>query len=151
MPASFYITPAAGAAPYASANNRHGWPGTWLRLRDRAHLDRPVPGGRDAGRHVDRLVQVLALHDEEAGDLLPGLGERAVGDHDVAAVPAPDGGGGLHRVQLLAGEEHAALPHLVLERGARRHPAGSFLVADHGALVGAHQQGITHDASFRRY
>jgi hypothetical protein len=35
-------------------------------------------------------------------DLLPGLGEWTVGDHDVAVVPAPDGGGRLGATQPLA-------------------------------------------------
>src|SRR5215469_3152225 len=60
-----------------------------LDLPDRPHLDGAVPGSRDFRRHRDRLVQILAVDDEEAGDLFPGRGERAVSDDHIPAVPAP--------------------------------------------------------------
>jgi hypothetical protein len=69
----------------------------------------------------------------------------AVGDHDVAAAPAPDGGGRLGAMQPLAGMQHSALAHLVPEPGERRLPACPLLAADRGALISADQQGATHD------
>src|SRR5215471_17248895 len=104
-----------------------GRPGRWAghdspRLPDRPHLDRAVPRGGNSRRHLDRVVQVLAVDDEEAGDLLPGLAERAAADHDLAAVPAPHRGRRFRRAQLLAAHQRAVGPYLVLERGEPRDP-----------------------------
>ena len=54
----------------------------------RPYLDGAVRGDRVLGRHLDRLVQVAGLDDVEAGDLLLGLGERAVGDQHLAVADA---------------------------------------------------------------
>ena len=59
---------------------------------DRPHFDRCRAGARDLRRHLDGLVEVLAVDDVVAADLLLGLGERAVGGEHVA-VPHADGGG----------------------------------------------------------
>jgi len=48
-------------------------------LLDRAHLDDPDARGREPRGQRTRLVDVLGLDEEEAAELLLGLGEGAVG------------------------------------------------------------------------
>ena len=59
-------------------------------LRPRTVAPRSIPyaGDRVLGGHLDRLVEVGALEDVVAGDVLLGLGERAVGEHDLAVADA---------------------------------------------------------------
>jgi hypothetical protein len=60
----------------------------WLLLPNWPHLDYAIPGGRDLRRHLGRLGLALAVDGEEAGELFPGLGGRAVGGDHFLAVPA---------------------------------------------------------------
>src|SRR5262249_1640684 len=50
-------------------------------------------GGRDFGGPLDRLVDVAAVEDVVARELLPGLRERAVGQHGLAPFEADRLGG----------------------------------------------------------
>ena len=65
-------------------------------------------------RDLDRLVEVLAVDQVEAADLLLGLRERAVGGEDLA-VADPHGGGVGGGPQPLAALEHAPPAHLLAE------------------------------------
>ena len=53
-------------------------------LPDRPHFDRPEPRAGDLRRDLDRLVEILAVDDVVAADLLLGLGERTVGGEHLA-------------------------------------------------------------------
>src|SRR5919198_1327189 len=86
---------------------RRRWPP--LRLPQRSQLDRPGPGGRVLGGHLDRLVEILALQQVEPSDLLPGLGERPIG-HQQLTVAYPDGRGVADRPQ--PGTEPPHPPHV---------------------------------------
>src|SRR5262249_58810989 len=59
----------------------------------RPDLDRAVVGGRDLSGPLDGLAAVRALDDQDASDLLLGLGKRPVGDHDPAVADADRRGG----------------------------------------------------------
>src|SRR5260370_23260070 len=64
---------------------------------DRAKLDLPaIPGRRDLSGPLDRVVQVGRLDQEVAAEHLLGLGVRAIGDDDVAALAVGDGNGRRH-------------------------------------------------------
>src|SRR5215212_1907772 len=108
-----------------------------LLLPERPHLDAPEPRARGPGCHLDRLVEVLALDYVVAGDLLLGLGERAVGEQHLLLAHPHRGGvfGGAQAcpapmypptVPLLA---PAPEPRVVIDAGRVRQ-AGTF-VADH--------------------
>ena len=62
---------------------------------ERAHLDGAAAGGAALGRPLQGGVEVGGLDHPEAADLLLGLGERPVGDEDVAALGGVDDGGGV--------------------------------------------------------
>src|SRR5215204_5883535 len=81
-------------------------------LDDRANLDASALRPGDLGGPLDRLVQVLAVEDVEARELLLGLRERAVGDQALAVGHAHGRRGG-DRLEPLAGAEHARRPHLL--------------------------------------
>src|SRR6266536_3378557 len=97
-------------------------------LRGERLLVEVVPGAIrsvvDDSRHL-ALRRAGGHVGERDADLLLGLGERAVGDH-----------------------QHAAGAHLFGERGERREPHRSLLGADHGGLIVADQQCVSHGASF---
>ena len=76
-----------------------------------AHLDRAHPGAGVPGGPPHRLVQAGALEHVEAGDLLLGLGERAVADQQFAAAYA-HGRGLARRPQRAARHLGAAALHL---------------------------------------
>ena len=72
-------------------------------FQDGTDLDRPVAGPGDLGRQLQRLVQVVALQQVPAAQLLRTLDRRAVADLGVA-VADPDTGGirdPLQRLPLL--------------------------------------------------
>src|SRR4051794_25837374 len=85
----------------ATSGRRHRGAGGWsgesgssceiaevtLTIGDRANLDRAARHGQPLSP-ADGLIQVLALEDHVAGDLLLGLGKRTVGDHDLAVLAA---------------------------------------------------------------
>src|SRR5690606_24080754 len=76
---------------------------------DRPHFDAADTRWRDPRREMDRLVEVCGLDHVEAGKLLLGLGEGAVGDRHLAAAHT-HGGRGPDRLQRLRGETVAARP-----------------------------------------
>src|SRR6266540_3308632 len=119
-------------------------------LRGERLLVEVVPGAIrsvvDDSRHL-ALRRAGGHVGERDADLLLGLGERAVGDHQVA-VADPHGGGRGRGSQWLAAQQHAAGAHLFGERGERREPHRSLLGADHGGLIVADQQCVSHGASF---
>src|SRR6266496_1304430 len=96
-------------------------------LRGERLLVEVVPGAIrsvvDDSRHL-ALRRAGGHVGERDADLLLGLGERAVGDHQVA-VADPHGGGRGRGSQWLAAQQHAAGAHLFGERGERREPPRS--------------------------
>src|SRR5918992_1149380 len=127
-------------------------------LDERPDLHRRL--GRDwhAGGEVDRLVQIGALDEEEAADLLFRLGERAVRDDGlaVADLHAP---GGLRLIELEAvdplalglhlPEELVPLRHLGLARGALLVFGHVFPGRDLVGVVGEQEQVLHATASSR--
>ena len=101
------------------------------RLLDRAHLDGPQARRGPPRGDLDRLVQVLRLDQEEAAQLLLGLGEGAVGDGDPAAAH-PHGAGGAHALERLRGDE-AAVPAQLADVGQRLAPEAVPLAPRHAA------------------
>src|SRR5581483_2701343 len=94
------------------------------RLLDRPHFDGTQSRRRPLRCHAQRLVEIGGLDQEEAAELLLGLGERAVGDGS-AAVAHLDRRGGARALQRLGRDQLMALPQRVdvLERlGAQRVP-----------------------------
>src|SRR5713101_4888070 len=59
-----------------------------LELDDRADFDGASYGVGDPGRHRDSFVQVFAIQDVEAGELLLRFGEGAIGNHCFAVANA---------------------------------------------------------------
>jgi hypothetical protein len=84
----------SGSAIAAADRGRSPWGGRLLgrQFQDRTHLDRPVAGARDLGRQLQRLVQVVALHQVPAAELLGGLDRGAVADLCIP-VADPNAGG----------------------------------------------------------
>src|SRR5690606_23557336 len=72
-----------------------------LELAERPDLDTADARARDAGRDVDRLVQVGGFDQPESRELLLGLGERPVHYRPLAPADA-DRRRGMHRLQCLA-------------------------------------------------
>src|SRR5512140_869863 len=85
---------------------------SWLtRLRhfqDRSNLDATPAGAGNAGRDLDRVVQVLRLHQVVATQLLPGLREGTVRRRDLP-IPHPDRGRAARGLQRVATDVVAAL------------------------------------------
>ncbi len=116
---------------------------------DRSHLDGATPGGGDPGRPGDRLVEVRALEEVEAGERLLRLGVRAVGRDDVPALLADAHGGGRRgRVErgATADRRHRGVAELVPVRHLAgllgRGPVdvageGEGCVLRHGSLLGS--------------
>src|SRR5438105_13431981 len=92
-------------------------------FHSRPDLDR---AGAPCLGHLERLVEVLHLHDGEATDDLFGLDERAVGD-DGLAVLETDGGRGLRSLQLLAADDLAGAAVLLEPLLRELHPARHLL------------------------
>src|SRR6266508_160782 len=117
-------------------------------LHDRAHLDRAVERPGDLGGGLDRLVEVLAVDDVEAAELLLGLGEWAIGGERLVA-PDPHRGGGADRLERLAGLHQAAvddvLGEVVIGLGHAR-PFG-LAHARLGLLAPVDQQRVAHAPS----
>src|SRR5262245_35756176 len=118
----------------SSYSRRRAWP----RLRQAAPLDRRTPrlgvvqlldgtnldsadagGGKSRGQRA-RLVHVLGLDEEEAPDLLLGLGEWAVRDGGLAAAD-PDRAGRPPPLERVRGDVVAALPDLFRVVESRVH------------------------------
>ena len=59
-----------------------------LELDDRADFDGTSYGVGDPGRHRDSFVQVFAIQDVEAGEVLLRFGEWAIGHHHFAVANA---------------------------------------------------------------
>ena len=88
-----------------------------------------VPGGRrDLRRHLDGLVEVLAI-DESSRQLFLRFGEGPVGGQHLALAELDRGGVG-GGPQALAALEHAPGTHFLAEGGVLGHHGG--------ALIGAH-------------
>src|SRR5262245_34698951 len=77
-------------------------------FRDRPDLDGAELRARDAGRELDRLIQVPRLQQVVATQLLLGLGERAVRGRE-PALPHPDRGRRVRRLQGVAADIVSAL------------------------------------------
>src|SRR5438874_6443675 len=95
-------------------------------FHSRPHLDRP---GAPCLGHLERLVEILHLHDGEAADDLLGLDERAVRD-DGLAVLEPHGGRGLRSLELLAADDLAGAAVLLEPLLRHLHP-GRHLLGRH--------------------
>ena len=112
------------------------------RQNGRTSIDPERWRDRVLGRDLDGLVQVGAVDDVVAGDLLLGLGERPVAEQHLAAAD-PYGRGVLGRAQLVTVEPDAGRVELVGPRhrlvqvGLVRHPV------EHGR-VDAHEQHELH-------
>ena len=103
--------------------------------RERPDLDRAVPHGGVRARDPERLLQVRAFDDVEAGDLLFRLGERAVGDEKLAIARAYRRGVP-RRLQVTSLQVHAARDG-VFQPGRQQR-----LVFP--ALLGVHLVGFVH-------
>src|SRR6266487_5828520 len=114
-------------------------------LHDRPHLYGTAVGAGDPGRGGDCFVEVPAVHDVEAAELLLGLGEGPVGGERLAAAHLHRGGGagwlqrlaGLHQpsVDDILGEGVVGVDHgLPLRLGRGRH----------GRLGAVDQQCVAH-------
>src|SRR5712691_12881728 len=92
----------------------------WSGWRTRAdgqhgpHFDRAVAGGRDLRRPRERLVERVGLDEEEATELLLGLGERAV-RHELLVIADPHRERCRCRLQRRAVDVAALLAQLVGE------------------------------------
>src|SRR6185295_3956342 len=75
---------------------------------DRPHLDRTDARRRHARGDADRLVEVAGFDQVVAHQLLPAVGEGAVG-HQPLPAAEPDGGRGGRRLERVGGAEGAAL------------------------------------------
>src|ERR1700704_4206141 len=101
---------------WAAAGDGNGLGGFAARqIPDGPDLDGAVPGGRDARGHLDRLVDVPALDEVEAAELLLGLRERTIG-RDGPPVIHAHGGRRRRRLERLAGFEDALLADRARER-----------------------------------
>src|SRR5690349_18429021 len=100
-------------------------PQPWQSLRsvdpERPDLDRPVPGRGVGARDPDRLPQVRAFDDVEAGDLFLRLGEWAVGDEKFTIARAYRGGVP-RRLQVAPLQVHTARDG-VFQPGRQQRPS----------------------------
>ncbi len=105
----------------------------------------PLAAAGELGRDLDRLVEVLAVDDEVAAQLLLGLGERAVGGEHLGVAHADRGGVG-HRAEALAALQHAALGHGLAPFAVRGEGRRVLVGRDGGAgaLVARNQQQVSH-------
>src|SRR6478672_8774214 len=92
------------------------------------------------GGHLDRLVHIQALDQAEPAHLLLGLGERPVGEQQLAAA---------HPYGLAFGGR--SQPAAALQDAARQHPLAppeaALVRVRRGALVPADQQQVSHHSS----
>src|SRR6266536_2842865 len=117
-------------------------------LDHRPYLDRPAVAGRgDLRGELDRLVDVLALDEVEAAQVLLRLRERAVGGKGLAVVDA-DG----RRARKLAQIGAAARLRPLAERHVLVHLLFPLLLAELlPAIAGAvDQERVLHVSSFGR-
>src|SRR5215831_15188467 len=84
-----------------------------MEFPDRSHLDAAVTGHRNLRGHLDGLIQIPGLDQNEPAQLFFGLGEGTVSGGQLA-VPHPDGGGRLDRLQGMGSEEVASSPKIVI-------------------------------------
>ena len=75
-----------------------------MKFPDRAYFDRAYARRRNLGGELDRFVQILGIDQIETGELLLGLGKRAVGDRQLTVAHAHRGRG-LNRLQRLGGDD----------------------------------------------
>src|SRR5207244_7103067 len=80
-----------------------------LVVHDWPHLN-AASWPRDALRPGERVIEVLAVEQVVAAELLLSLGERAVRDYVVARLLDLHGGSGGGRLQALAAQVHPSLP-----------------------------------------
>ena len=96
----------------------HSWWNASVRAASTSAVTSPRSGAprccrcahRDLPRHLERIVEVLAIDEEIARQLLLGLGKRAVGGEDLAAAQ-PHGRGVRARAQTLPALQDAPLGH----------------------------------------
>src|SRR2546422_6789680 len=109
-------------------------------FHSRPDLDR---AGAPCLGHLERLVEILHLHDGEASDDLLGLDERAVGDDGLAVLKA-HGGRGLRSLQLFAADDLASaavlLKPLLRQLHAGRHLLGRHVVETLLVVHGPHEK-----------
>jgi hypothetical protein len=67
------------------------------------------------GRELDRFVQIASLDQDESAQLFIGFGERSLGKSDLTVLGS-QGGGGLHRLQRLSGNQMAAFSKDIVVR-----------------------------------
>src|SRR5690348_15226597 len=92
------------------------------------------------GGHLDRLVHITALDQAEPAHLLLGLGERPVGEQQLAAA-YPDGLALGGRPQPAAALQHAPFGHPLAP------PEAALVRVGRGALVPPDQQQVSHHSS----
>src|SRR6266545_185480 len=82
------IRPAQGEASKidiaVSPGSLRTWPRLLSELPHRPHLDAPKAGRRDLRGHLNGLVQVPRLDQNESAELLLGLGEGPIGNRQLA-------------------------------------------------------------------
>src|SRR5215831_15916177 len=86
---------------------------SWLEVPDRPHLDAAAAGHRNLRRDLHGLVQIPGLDQDEPAELFLGLGERAIGGEQLA-VPDPDRGRRLHRLERMGSDEMTGSPEGVI-------------------------------------
>src|SRR5579859_468137 len=111
------------------------------KLHDRAHLHRAAPGAGDHGRQLDGLIQVLAVQQIIAAQLLLGFGVWPVGG-DRLAVAHAHGGGGAGGLERLAAQVSPAVTGSPRESAVASHIGLLFFLrhTGFGLLVGVDHQ-----------
>src|SRR6266545_2893906 len=115
-------------------------------LHHRADLDRAVARPRDPGRDLDRLVEVLAVDQVVAAELLLGLGEGPVGGERLAAADL-HGGRGAGRLERLAALHQAAVDDVLGELVVGLVLGRALGLGEAGLLVAVDQQRVFHASS----
>src|SRR5207245_2363265 len=83
-------------------------------LPERSDLDRSADRGAGIRRPYERCVEIMCLDDVEAPQVFLGLGERAVGGHDIAVCHADDRSS-VGIIQFAGEDQGASRLHLLLE------------------------------------
>src|SRR5262245_20278913 len=114
-------------------------------VHHRPDLDR-AGTQRDLARPLHRLLEVFALEQAEPAELLLRLRERPVGDDPLAVIPHANRGRRGAVLHGLAGDQHAPLGSLRVERAPALDPLLHLLRRRvlHGALFDDERQQVLH-------